>query len=135
MYTNTFKNDIIDAMLGSSASLIGATPQLALSTTDPGADGAGITEPSGGAYSRVTLDNNDAFWSIASDGQKVSLLDVTFPTADGAAWGELAYWAIYDAGVMKLYGAFYNGAVPTTIEVNDGDTFRIPAGDLRATVG
>ena len=134
-FTNAMENIILDAMLGASATLFGSTVQLALSTTDPGEDGTGITEPTGNNYSRLIVDNNGTNFAAASGGIKSNAATLSFPAADGGSWGAISHWAIYDAGIMKIKGVIDDGAgTPTPVTVNDEDVFRFLAGDLRITV-
>lgn len=131
--TNSFENDVLDAMLGVSATLLGANQEIALSTTDPGEDGSGIAEPSGNNYSRVTVANNGTNWGAAVSGEKSNVTDIVFPEASGS-WGTLSHWAMYDTGVMKKYGVLDNGSgTPTPVTIGNTDVFRFQAGELRMT--
>jgi len=131
--TNVGENEVLDAMLGASATLYGSSQQLALSTSDPGETGAGITEPSGNGYARVTINNDGTNWAAASSGSKENAATISFPLATGS-WGSIQYWALYDGGVMKHYGVTDNGSgTPATITVANGDVLRFLAGALRIT--
>ena len=133
-FTNTLENAILDAMLGTGATLFGGTVEIALSTTDPTEDGSGITEPSGGGYARASVTNNSTNFPAASSGTKSNGTAITFPTAT-ATWGTLSHWALYDGGVLKIYGELDDGAgTPTTREVLTGDDFSFPIGQLRITL-
>jgi hypothetical protein len=131
MYFTTFKNTILDDMLGSSATQMGATIELGLSSTTPNANGTNITEPSTGGYARISITNNDTNWPAASSGVKSNGVEYNW-TPSGASWNGLTHWVIWDGGVAKLYGILDNGSgVPQTINVPDGDTYRILATRLR----
>ncbi len=128
---NVLKNQILDDMLGSSATKLGASIELGLSSTEPNVDGSNITEPSGGGYARLTITNNDTNWPAASGGLKNNGVDHSW-TASGGDWLGLTHWVIWDSGVPKLFGILDNGSgVPQTVNVYDGDTYRILATRLR----
>lgn len=66
----------------------------ALSTADPGENGSGLVEPSGGSYARVEIGTGN--WTAASGGVKTNAVVVTFPTPSGA-WGTITHVALMDA--------------------------------------
>ena len=133
-FSNSFENAVLDAMLGGSASLLGGSVDIALSTTNPGEDGTGITEP-GAGYTRVTINNDGAEWGAAVGGVKSNTNVITFPQASGGNWGLISHWALYESGIMRLYGEIDDGlGVPTPRQVNDGDTFKFLAGKLRISL-
>ena len=135
--TNSLELTVLDALLGAGATLLGASVDIALSTADPLEDGSGLAEPSGNGYARVTVNNDGAAWGAASTGGdgkgvKANAGTITFPAASGGAWGLISHWAIIDTGVVKLKGLVDDGAgVGQPRQVNDGDIFRFPAGNLR----
>jgi hypothetical protein len=65
-----------------------------LSTSTPNEDGTGVTEPSGGAYARVTV--APAVMGDAAAGSISNVSAVTWPQAT-ASWGTVTYVVIYDA--------------------------------------
>ncbi|MEG1142139.1 MAG: hypothetical protein RSE41_06820 [Clostridia bacterium] len=78
---------------------------IALSKTDPQSNNTGVTEPTGGNYARIRVDKNTTNFLASSNGvvkNKVSLLS----NETTAAWGNLPYYAIYDAatGGNLLWG-------------------------------
>jgi len=124
-FTDYLENKIIDHMLRNQSYTPPATIYLALFTTAPG-DAGGGTEVSGGSYARqaVTL-------SAASGGASENSADITFPTAT-ADWGTVTHVALMDAltgGNMLMHTP-----LDASKTVNDGDTFKINAGDLDVTV-
>lgn len=132
--SNSFENDVLDAMLGASATLLGPNVEIALSTADPGEDGSGISEPGSGGYTRVTVANNGTNWSAAAAGEKANAVDIVFPTATGS-WGTLSHWALYDTGIIKASGILDDGAgTPTPVSVGNTDVFRFQTGELRITL-
>ena len=89
---------------------------LALSTADPLDTGAGVAEPSGGAYSRVTIT-----FVTAATRNVTQKAKVTFPQAT-ASWGEISHYAIYDAvsggnflahGTLNTAKTVVNGNTPS----------------------
>lgn len=84
-------------------SLLDATLYLALSTADPGEDGTGIAEPSGGGYARAQILTTD--WAAASGGAKSTDEDIAFGAPSGN-WGTITHIALFDAvsgGNMLLH--------------------------------
>lgn len=133
-FSNTFEDEILDASLGDGATLLGSSLEIALSSTNPTEDGSGITEPSGNGYARVTVSNNSTYWSASSGGQKVNASGILFPTATGL-WGTMSHWALFDTGVMKIYGEITDvsgNADPQIIDT--GNTVRFLAGRLKITL-
>lgn len=124
-FTDYLEDKIIDHMLRNQAYTPPATIYLALFTTATD-DAGGGTEVSGGSYARqaVTL-------SAASGGASENSADITFPTAT-ADWGTVTHVALMDAitgGNMLMHTP-----LDASKTVNDGDTFKINAGDLDVTV-
>jgi hypothetical protein len=98
---------------------------VALSTADPTDDGSGISEPSGGAYSRATI----TFSTAAS--RAVQSKAVTFSQAT-AAWGLITHYAIYDqvsGGNMMAHGAL--GASKNVV---NGNTPSLAATEIQISV-
>jgi hypothetical protein len=124
-FTDYLENKIIDHMLRNQAYTPPSTVYVALFTgaTD---DTGGGTEVSGGSYARqaVTL-------GAASGGASSNTADITFPQAT-AAWGTITHVALMDAetgGNMLMHSPLDESKT-----VNNGDTFKINAGDLDVTV-
>lgn len=100
---------------------------VALFTAAP-SDAGGGTEVSGGAYARQLAGLSEA---TGSGGTTSNEADITFPTAT-ADWGTVTHVAIMDAetgGNMIMHSA-----LDASKTVNNGDTFKINAGDLDVTV-
>ena len=104
---------------------------VALCTAAPtdASNGSNIVEPSGGAYARVAVSQSDAEWTApaSGNGQTSNVNDITFPQAT-ANWGTITHFAICDAASGG--NVLYHGALTTARTVNNGETFRFPAGDL-----
>jgi len=125
------ENEVLDHIFGGADYARPATLYVALSTANPGEDGSGLAEPSGGSYARVAVTNNATNFPAAAGGSKSNGSDLTFPEAT-AAWGTITYFAIFDAasgGNMLLYGALSSSKV-----VDIGDTLKFVTGDLTITL-
>ena len=79
-------------------------------------------ESSGGSYARET-----AAFDVAASGATANSSDIEFTQAT-ANWGTVTYVAIMDAA--SAGNVLWFGTLATAKAVNDGDTFKIPAGDL-----
>lgn len=125
----TAKNTAVNAMFGDArATGMPATWYVALYVGDPG--GAG-TEVTGGSYARAAVANTNAVWGSATAGVKVTVVDVSFPTAT-ANWGTVSHAALFDAasgGVCHDYGA-----LDAATAVNSGSAAKFPTGQLRVSV-
>ena len=124
-FTDFMENKIIDHMLRNQAYTPPSTLYVALFTTAT-TDAGGGTEVSGGSYARkaVTL-------AAASGGASENSAAITFPTAT-ADWGTITHVALMDAltgGNMLMHTP-----LDASKTINNGDTFKINAGDLDVTV-
>lgn len=100
---------------------------VALFTAAP-SDAGGGTEVSGGSYARELAGLTEA---TGAGGATSNAADIEFTTAT-ANWGEVTHVALMDAvsgGNMIMWSA-----LDVAKTVNDGDTFKINAGDLDVTV-
>ncbi len=119
-FSNYLENKVLGHVFGAVAYTAPATLYVGLFTSDPGETGSG-TEVSGGSYARQTI----AFTVTGSQASNTAAVE--FPTAT-ASWGTITYAAIYDAvsgGNLLAYGA-----LTTSKTIDNGDVFRIPAGDF-----
>ena len=126
-FSTFLENKIIDHLLRNQSYTPPATVYVALFTADNGLEGGTITgEVSGGSYARqaVTL-------SAASDGESSNSADITFPTAT-ADWGTITHVALMDAATSG--NVLMHSALDASKTVNNGDTFKINAGDLDIAV-
>ena len=126
-FSTYLENKIIDHLLRNQSFTPPATVYVALFTADNGLEGGTITgEVSGGSYARqsVTL-------SAASDGESSNTADITFPTAT-ADWGTVTHVALMDAATAG--NVLMHSALDASKAVNNGDTFKINAGDLDIAV-
>lgn len=134
-FTDSFENTVLDAMLGAGATLVGGSVDIALSKADPGDDGTGLDEPVGNGYARVAVTNNGTEWPAAVSGVKSNANQVVFPAASGGNWGTITHWAMFDGATQIANGILDNGSgIAQARQVNDGDTFRFLASQLRITL-
>jgi len=105
------------------------TAYVGLSTADPLDTGAGLAEPAGGAYGRVTTAAVD--WNSAATGSISNANALTFPTAT-ASWGTVTHFAIFDA--VTAGNVLSSGALTLSKVVGSGDTVKFDVGQLTATL-
>jgi hypothetical protein len=121
------ENKVIDQMRNVAGVQVAAYVALFTAVTGLEADsGWAATEVSGGSYARQL-----AGLSAAAGGASSNAADITFPQAT-ADWGLITHCALMDAitgGHVLMWTA-----LDASKTVNNGDTFRINAGDLDVTV-
>ncbi len=135
-FTNWLENEVLNAMLGSTQTLLPSTLHVGLSTTSINDDGSGYTEPVGGSYARVALANTNANFTVSVAGAKENVNNIIFPTASGS-WGTIMEWFICDVALSQIYikGILDDGSgSPLPRPVANGDDFQFPSGDLRITL-
>jgi hypothetical protein len=109
---------------------------VALSSTTPAEDGSNFTEPSTGAYARVSTAAAD--WAAAA-GTAPAIKDnvnaITFPTAtaDWVAAANLTHFGLFEAGTGGTVRMW--GALTTPKPCLSGDTMSFPAGTLDVKLG
>jgi hypothetical protein len=135
-FTNAVEAALLDHFLTDPAYTPPATMYLALSSTTPAEDGTGFTEPSTGAYARVSTAAAD--WGAAAGGApstKSNTATKTFPTAtaDWAAAANLTHFGLYDAATAGTLLCW--GALGTAKPVLNGDTASFGAGALVLKLG
>jgi hypothetical protein len=121
------ENKIIDQMRNVAGVQVAAYVALFTAVTGLEADsGWTATEVTGGAYQRQL-----AGLTAASGGASSNGADITFPQAT-ADWGLITHCALMDAitsGHVLMWTA-----LDANKQVNNGDTFKINAGDLDVTL-
>ena len=128
-FSDYLENKILDHIFMKTAFSQPTNIYVALSTTDPGEDGSGISEPSGNGYARVQTSGDD--WNAAANGHIDNANDITFPEATGD-WGTITHFALFDAesdGNMLAYGELSQSKT-----IGSGDTAKFKAGDLDITL-
>lgn len=132
-FTNSLEAAVLDHVFGKTASTQPTNLWVGLSTTTPTEAGGNFTEPSAGAYARVSTDPTD--WNAAVAGDP-SITDnagaLTFPTAT-ASWGTVTHfgiWSASTAGTLRIFGAL---TANKTIDTDDTPQFA--AGSLDVKLG
>jgi len=124
-FSDYAENKILNLMRGVAWTEFAA--YVALFTSAP-TDAGGGTEVSGGSYARQLAGLSEA---TGSGGTTSNADDITFPTAT-ADWGTVTHVAIMDA--VSGGNMIMHSALDASKAVNNGDTFKINAGDLDVTV-
>lgn len=110
-------NAWLDDLFGIAAYTPPANIYVGLSTADPGADGLGVSEPSGGSYARVSTSSSD--WTAAASRQVANANDIAFATPTGS-WGDITYVFLADAASGG--NILVSAALPGAVEIIDGST-------------
>lgn len=123
--SNYLENKLLDHILKNVNYTSPTTVYMGLFLTDPTDDGSG-TEVSGGSYARKVLSVTSA-----SGGIVTSSADVTFDQATGN-WGTVAYIGLFDA--ITSGNLLMHTALTTSKTIETGDIFKVPSGNLTATL-
>lgn len=97
-------------------------------------DGSTISEADFTDYARVAITNNATNFPAASGGAKSNGTEIAFPEAGAGSNNDLTHWALLDSGTLGAGNIIIAGAFDTTKNITDGDTLRIPVGDLDITL-
>jgi len=127
-FADFWENEILDHIFG-KGSYTPPTIYVGLSTADPGEDGSGLSEPSGGNYARVATAAAD--WNAAAAGVIDNANDIVFNEATGS-WGNITHAALFDAETGGNLLA--SGALLQSKQIDSGDTPKFPAGDFDVTL-
>ena len=127
-FSDYWENEILDHLFG-KGTYTPKTIYVALSAADPGDDGSGVVEPTGGSYARVETSSAD--WTDASDGCIGNADMIQFSQA-ADSWGAITHFALYDA----LAGGHLLacGPLASALPVVAGDLVRFAPGDLNVTL-
>ena len=133
-FTDYLENELLDHILNDGAWTAPTNPYVGLSTTTPteAADGDGggnFTEPSGGAYARVST--SAATWDAAAAGSKDNGSAITFVQAT-ASWGTVTHFGIFDAATSG--NCLLTATLTASRTVGNGDTAEFAAGSLAVTL-
>jgi len=121
-------NELLDHILNSNNwPTPGTSIYVALFTTEPGKDGTGGVEVSGGAYARKQI----TAWDAPSNGATANT-NLEAYTAASADWGTVVAAGIYDNSAAG--NLLFVEGLDTSLTVYNGDTFRWPAGNLDVSV-
>jgi len=124
---STYMEDRIINFMRNVAITGEAAVYVGLFTADDGLEAGTITsEVSGGSYAREL-----AGLSASSDGVSANAGDITFTTAT-AEWGLITHAALLDA--LTAGNVIMHSALAASKQVDNGDTFKILAGELDVTI-
>lgn len=143
-FSDFLERKVLDHIFGGDPYPQPQTLYIGLSTSTIQDDGTGYTEPNGGGYARVVIDNtiydpqeDTGFWLAAEtavDGEyegkglKASAIDVEFPEAEGN-WGTITHFFLTDG--FDVLGA---GKLNKNRTIEEGDVVRFKAGELMITL-
>ena len=126
---------LLDHFFGKAA-YTAPTVYLALSTADPGDDGATIAEPSGGGYARKLT--AASVWNAATLGAGATdnATDISFAESSGAwaAGASLTHFALFDALTAGNFLGWGSLTTPRVVTAA-GVILKFTAGDLDVTLG
>jgi hypothetical protein len=123
--SDDLETKLINQVLRDTAYTRPTTVYVALYTDDPTDADVG-TEVTGGNYARQSV----AF-GAPSDGATDNSSDITFPTAT-ANWGTITHAGLRDA--VSGGNLLFHSALAASKVVDNGDTFKLNAGDLDASL-
>ena len=123
-FADHWENEILDHLFG-KGSYTPPTIHVGLSTADPGDSGAGLSEPSGNGYARVSTAAAD--WNSAAGGSLDNANAIEFPQATGN-WGTVTHFALFDASAGG--NVLAHGSLTQSKSIANGDTARFAVGDL-----
>lgn len=110
MISTYLKNKMQDYLFLGVAFTPPSNYYIALSKTQPNADGSGVTEPTGGNYARIGISKNTTSFTASIEGVVKNKITLSSPEST-AVWGNLPYYAIYDSAIggnMLWGGALVN---------------------------
>jgi hypothetical protein len=123
--SNYTENLALTWLLTASAATRPSAWYVALFTTDPTDAGSG-TEVSGTNYSRKSVT-----FSVTGDTATNSGA-VTFDPAGTGGWGTITHIGVYDSSTAG--NLLFHGAVTTSKQIDQGDTFQISTSNLSITL-
>ena len=119
-FSNYLEEDVLDYVLTQVPFWLGA------STADPGEDAAGLAEPVGNGYARVS----SSAWA-RSGSAIANTAEVALAAATGS-WGTLTYGCLFDAetgGNMLL-----SLELDASLAIGDGEVFKFAIGAFNITL-
>lgn len=103
-------------------------PYVSLHTADPTDAGTG-TEVSGTGYARVQAEFNTA---TGTDASETTSTDTTWAAAGSGGWGTVGWIGLWDASISG--NMIYHTALDASKTIDEGDVFKITAGNLTVTL-
>lgn len=86
-------------------------------------------ECGGGGYARQS-----ASFGTVTNGSVNTDADITFPAATDANWGTITHVAVTDSVTAGAGNVLFYGALDSSREIQDQDTFQITSGSLTVTL-
>lgn len=132
-------NELLDHCFNNAAftTTAGSTfVALCTAVVSDSSTGATITEPGGGSYARVEVNENGGSsptWDLAASGVVDNTHAITFTTAT-ASWGTIVAVAICDSLTTGAGNLLFYDNDMTDKAVGDGDTAEFAIGDLDITM-
>lgn len=128
MNTTYFLNLVAGNLYGTKKSpAIPTKFYLGLSKSTPNVSGGNVTEPTGGAYTRVELTG----LSAPSNGEVSNSAQINFPEST-ANWGTVTHFVVYDA--LSGGNLLCFGALPAQRTVESDTVMSIKSGYLKLSV-
>lgn len=115
--TDLVNNKILDCYFGGVAIAPPTTLYLGLSLTRSVKSGL-VSEPSGGAYARISIPNDLTHFQAASSGSKTNAAAITFG-APSAAWGSIL--SVFVADSASAGNVLAMADLPAARPINGGD--------------
>lgn len=129
-FTDYAENAVLDHVFGKTALTL-PTAYLALFTADPTDAGVLTNEVTdANAYARVEITTE---MGTSSGGVINNTAEIAFTQASGS-WGTVTYIGIMDSGTHGAGNMIFWGLLTVSKAVDSGDTFKIAATDLSATL-
>lgn len=132
-FSTTIDNNILDHFTGKSTWTAPTAIYAGMSSTTPTKAGANVTEPSGGAYARIQITAAQFDTAASSATQTNTEKAFAQATADWLSAANLTHLLLYDAVSAGNFLGFK--AWTTAKPVTNGDTAKIPSGDLDISIG
>ena len=119
---------LLNLTLNGSAFTAVDDPYISLHTADPTDAGTG-TEVSGTGYARVQASFNTA---TGTDASETTDTDTTWSAAGSGGWGTVGWIGLWDASTSG--DMLYHTALDASKTIDEGDVFKITAGNLTVTL-
>jgi len=126
---NTTISNILNCWLNDATYTIPDPLYFGLSTTTIGATGT-VTEPSGNAYARVSLDNDKSHWSTATAETLHNTGHVYFAAATGTGWGTVKALFIATSGTTGAGTVLWYANLNPTLIIQNGTQVKYEASTM-----
>lgn len=131
-FSNPYEEAVLRFVFGRRSFTVPPTYYAGLSSTPPNEDGlTGITEPSGGNYSRVAIPNDAVNGFTFTAGQITNGTQISWPLST-APWGEQTYVFFSDQPTGGTVGP--RGSLSPAQTIDSNQRFYMDPGDLSMTL-